>query len=224
MYTHLLLISTVQISRAYCSFFYYNIFIVSEQVFLRFFMNLSRHARMCNSSHHLQKATEKVLFAYKLTQNKVHQSTLRHCIQYEKTVFQWRPYRGEGILATVVKINNNTSSLETFEDQKLLFKGQLGLRKPMVQTDNSQSHRFSLSKYSGHSVIYICRIFKAHQNKHAHALAEIIDAFETSECHGLRLFPLIIPQKPFGFIIRGRYPDIMQEQQMVVHVFLHSQE
>ena len=26
------------------------------------------------------KATEKVLFAYKLTQNKVHQSTLRHCI------------------------------------------------------------------------------------------------------------------------------------------------
>ena len=52
MYTHLLLISTVQISRAYCSFFYYNIFIVSEQVFLRFFMNLSRHARMCNSSHH----------------------------------------------------------------------------------------------------------------------------------------------------------------------------
>ena len=44
MYTHLLLISTVQFSRAYCSFFYYNIFIVSEQVFLRFFMNLSRHA------------------------------------------------------------------------------------------------------------------------------------------------------------------------------------
>ena len=34
-------------------FFYYNIFIVSEQVFLWFFMNLSRHARMCNSSHHL---------------------------------------------------------------------------------------------------------------------------------------------------------------------------
>ena len=27
--------------------------IVSEQVFLRFFMNLSRYARMCNSSHHL---------------------------------------------------------------------------------------------------------------------------------------------------------------------------
>ena len=103
MYTHLLLISTVQIPRAYCSFFYYNIFIVSEQVFLRFFMNLSRHARICNSSHHLQKATEKVLFAYKLAQNKVHQSTLRYYIQYTKTVFQWRPYRGEGILATVVK-------------------------------------------------------------------------------------------------------------------------
>ena len=40
MYTHLLLISTVQISRAYCSFFYYNIFIASEQVFLRFFVSL----------------------------------------------------------------------------------------------------------------------------------------------------------------------------------------
>ena len=37
MYTHLLLISTVQFSRAYCSFLYYNIFIVSEQVVLRFF-------------------------------------------------------------------------------------------------------------------------------------------------------------------------------------------
>ena len=34
-----------------------------------------------------------------------------------RPLFQWRPYRGEGILATVVKINNNTSSLETFEDQ-----------------------------------------------------------------------------------------------------------
>ncbi len=30
--------------------------------------------------HIYKKATEKVLFAYKLTQNKVHQSTLRHCI------------------------------------------------------------------------------------------------------------------------------------------------
>ena len=28
----------------------------------------------------VRKATEKVLFAYKLTKNKVHQSTLRHCI------------------------------------------------------------------------------------------------------------------------------------------------
>ena len=62
---------------------------------------------MCNSSHHLQKVTEKVLFAYKLTQNKAHQSTLRHYIQYAKTVFQWGPYRGEGILATVVKGYHN---------------------------------------------------------------------------------------------------------------------
>ena len=109
MYTHLLLISTVQISRAYCSFFYYNIFIASEQVFLRFFMNLSRYARMCNSSHHLQKATEKVLFSYKSIQNKVYQSILRYYIQYAKTVFQWRPYRGEGILATVVKYQKSDS-------------------------------------------------------------------------------------------------------------------
>ena len=103
MYTHLLLISTVQISRAYCSFFYYNIFIVSEQVFLRFFMNLSRHARMCNSSHHLQDATEKVFILHKAVQYKVFLFVLIYYIMCIKIVFQWRPYRGEGILATVVK-------------------------------------------------------------------------------------------------------------------------
>ena len=103
MYTHLLLISTVQISRAYCSFFYYNIFIVSEQVFLRFFMNLSRHARMCNSSHHLQDATEKVFILHKAVQYKVFLFVLIYYIMCIKIVFQWRPYRGEGILAMVVK-------------------------------------------------------------------------------------------------------------------------
>ena len=103
MYTHLLLISTVQISRAYCSFFYYNIFIVSEQVFLRFFMNLSRHARMCNSSHHLQDATEKVFILHKAVQYKVFLFVLIYYIMCIKIVFQWRHYRGEGILATVVK-------------------------------------------------------------------------------------------------------------------------
>ena len=103
MYTHLLLISTVQISRAYCSFFYYNIFIVSEQVFLRFFMNLSRYARMCNSSHHLQDATEKVFILHKAVQYKVFLFVLIYYIMCIKIVFQWRPYRGEGILATVVK-------------------------------------------------------------------------------------------------------------------------
>ena len=81
-----------------------------------------------------------------------------------------------------------------------------------------------LSKYSGYSVKYICWFFQAHQNKHAHALAEIIDTFETPKCHGLRLFPLIVSQKSFGFIISGRYSGIMQEQQMVLHIFLHSQE
>ena len=103
MYTHLLLISTVQISRAYCSFFYYNIFIVSEQVFLRFFMNLSRHARMCNSSPHLQDATEKVFILHKAVQYKVFLFVLIYYIMCIKIVFQWRPYRGEGILAMVVK-------------------------------------------------------------------------------------------------------------------------
>ena len=116
MYTHLLLISTVQISRAYCSFFYYNIFIVSEQVFLRFFMNLSRHARMCNSSHHLQDATEKVFILHKAVQYKVFLFVLIYYIMCIKIVFQWRPYRGEGILATVVKfyfqqIQSNKKSL-----------------------------------------------------------------------------------------------------------------
>ena len=107
MYTHLLLISTVQFSRAYCSFFYYNIFIVSEQVFLRFFMNLSRHARMCNSSHHLQDATEK-LFLYTLYSRLKQIKTLYIVLLYAKyRLFQWRPYRGEGILATVVKIFHN---------------------------------------------------------------------------------------------------------------------
>ena len=116
MYTHLLLISTVQFSRAYCSFFYYNIFIVSEQVFLRFFMNLSRYARMCNSSHHLQDATEKVFILHKAVQYKVFLFVLIYYIMCIKIVFQWRPYRGEGILATVVKfyfqqIQSNKKSL-----------------------------------------------------------------------------------------------------------------
>ena len=57
------LISTGQKSRAYCSFFYYNIFIISEQVFLRFFMNLSRHARMCNSSHPIGRHWKSLYFA-----------------------------------------------------------------------------------------------------------------------------------------------------------------
>ena len=83
--------------------FYYNIFIVSEQVFLRFFMNLSRHARMCNSSHHLQDATEKVFILHKAVQYKVFLFVLIYYIMCIKIVFQWRPYRGEGILATVVK-------------------------------------------------------------------------------------------------------------------------
>ena len=116
MYTHLLLISTVQIPRAYCSFFYYNIFIVSEQVFLRFFMNLSRHARMCNSSHHLQDATEK-LFLHTIYSALILTDVLYFVLIYtKKGLFQWPSYRGEGILATVVKfyfqqIQSNKKSL-----------------------------------------------------------------------------------------------------------------
>ena len=115
---------------------------------------------------------------------------------------EWREY------AYGVELNSKEGKAiwdKYFEQEKAIYQQLLAapeevvsgtvqelaeLKKPMVQTDNSQSHRFSLSKYSGHSVIYICRIFKAHQNKHAHALAEIIDAFEPSECHDLRLFPL----------------------------------
>ena len=89
-----------------------------------------------------------------------------------------------------MKFNTQNAKIEAITEKTLvlgidvlLFKGQLDLEEPMVQTDNSQSHRFSLSKYPGHSVIYICWIFKAHQNKHAHALAEILDVFETPECH-----------------------------------------
>ena len=70
---------------------------------------------------------------------------------------------------------------------------------------------FSLPKYLGHSVKYILCFFQSHQNKHAHALTEIIDTFETPKCCGLRLFPLIIPQKPFRFVISSRYPEIMQK-------------
>ena len=46
----------------------------------------------------LRDATEKVLFVYKSTQNKVHQSTLRHYLEYAKTVFQWRPKVGDELL------------------------------------------------------------------------------------------------------------------------------
>ena len=42
-------------------------------------------------------------------------------------------------------------------------------------------------------VKYILWFFQPHPNKHAHALTEIIDTFKTPKCHGLRLFPLIIP-------------------------------
>ena len=112
MYTHLLLISTVQISRAYCSFFYYNIFIVSEQVFLRFFMNLSRHARMCNSSHHLQDATEKLFFHTIYSVSKLIDVLYFVLIYTQKGLFQWPSYRGEGILATVVKSCRTSSRKE----------------------------------------------------------------------------------------------------------------
>ena len=83
--------------------FYYNIFIVSEQVFLQFFMNLSRHARMCNSSHHLQDATEKLFFHTIYSVSKLIDVLYFVLIYTQKGLFQWPSYRGEGILATVVK-------------------------------------------------------------------------------------------------------------------------
>ena len=62
--------------------FYYNTKPPPEQVFLLFIYKilLSIYAQFHNSSHYLKKATEKVLFAYKSTQNKAYYSTLRHYI------------------------------------------------------------------------------------------------------------------------------------------------
>ena len=70
MYTHS---STAQNPRAYCSFFYYNIFIVSEQVFLRFFMNLSRYARnlsqICSNVQFIPSPIEVREFLLRLLKN-----------------------------------------------------------------------------------------------------------------------------------------------------------
>ena len=55
------------------------------------------------SSPHLKDATEKVFILHKAVQYKVFLFVLIYYIMCIKIVFQWRPYRGEGILATVVK-------------------------------------------------------------------------------------------------------------------------
>ena len=67
----------------------------------------------------------------------------------------------------------------------------------------------------------ILSFFFAYHNQHAHALAELIEAFKTPECHGLRLFPFIRPEPTLLFIICGRYPWFFQERQIILHIFSH---
>ena len=154
MYTHLLLISTVQFSRAYCSFFYYNIFIVSEQVFLRFFMNLSRHARMCNSSHHLQDATEK-LFLHTIYSVLILTDVLYFVLIYtKKGLFQWRPYRGEGILATVVKFLQSKKATTIFDN--CLYLNFCKRKRQSISRLKSTGFPMSYSIFpSDNGIIYI---------------------------------------------------------------------
>lgn len=81
--------------------------------------------------------------------------------------------------------------------------------------------QFSLSKHSGHSVKYIRRFFQTHQNRSAHALAEIFNAFKNPKHYGLHLFSLITSHKLLGFGIRARASGTVQ---MVLQIFLHAQE
>ena len=71
--------------------------------------------------------------------------------------------------------------ISNFVDKQLLFTGRLEIKKPMVQTNCSRNHRFSLSKYLGYSVKQIYVLILAHHNEHAHALTESPGAFETPE-------------------------------------------
>ena len=65
---------------------------------------LSRYAQMCNSSHHLKDATEKLFFHTIYSVSKLIDVLYFVLIYTQKGLFQWPSYRGEGILATVVKI------------------------------------------------------------------------------------------------------------------------
>ena len=103
MYTHLLLISTVQFQE-HIVLFSIIIYLLCQNKRFVFFINLSRHARMCNSSHHLQDATEK-LFLHTIYSALILTDVLYFVLIYtKKGLFQWPSYRGEGILATIVKI------------------------------------------------------------------------------------------------------------------------
>ena len=59
---------------------------------------------MCNSSHHLKDATEKLFFHTIYSVSKLIDVLYFVLIYTQKGLFQWPSYRGEGILATVVKI------------------------------------------------------------------------------------------------------------------------
>ena len=73
MYTHLLLILTVQISRAYCSFFYYNIFIVSEQVFLCVFVIFYEFEQTCSNVQFIPSPIEVREFLLRLLKEYLHE-------------------------------------------------------------------------------------------------------------------------------------------------------
>ena len=67
---------------------------------------MSKYAQMCNSSHHLKDATEKLFFHTIYSVSKLIDVLYFVLIYTQKGLFQWPSYRGEGILATVVKQKN----------------------------------------------------------------------------------------------------------------------
>ena len=58
---------------------------------------------MCNPSHHLKDAAEKLFFHTIYSVSKLIDVLYFVLIYTQKGLFQWPSYRGEGILATIVK-------------------------------------------------------------------------------------------------------------------------
>ena len=70
---------------------------------MQYFHQMKTILQLCPYLIPLKDATEKVFILHKAVQYKVFLFVLIYYIMCIKIVFQWRPYRGEGILATVVK-------------------------------------------------------------------------------------------------------------------------